>query len=144
MTVRRPPLAFALAAGVLALLMTATPALCNDAGKSPDLPGASPAEDAEPLTESPDSDQPAACLEIVGPWAWFTGDVKYFHADGTMDNGADQWSGTWTCTQTDTLNYVLDWNHGTYVDRLTMNSDGNRLSGGNQYGVEVWGERLAE
>ena len=128
------------------LILPAHPVLGEEAGKSPDLPATSPAEQAEPLLERPDL--PPACLEIVGQWSWFTGDVKHVHADGTMDNGGAEWTGAWTCALAadgdHALTFVLDWNNGTYIDRLTLSPDGARLSGGNQYGVEVWGERLAE
>lgn len=85
---------------------------------------------------------PGDCTWIVGEWSWFTGDVKTFAADHTMSDPTGEWTGTWACVDPQSGTVVLDWNQGAFVDHLALDMAGSRLSGENQFGTPVWGERL--
>lgn len=84
------------------------------------------------------------CSEIIGFWAWFTGGVVNINANNTHSTTNDSQgtiSGTWECTNVKG-NFVLNWENGTYIDTLTISEDGKSLSGTNQYGVAVSGNKL--
>ncbi len=77
---------------------------------------------------------------IVGRWKWFTKETKTFHADGSITK-----DGNWRCVNPGHLprKYVIVWSEGKFVDVMVLGNDGNRLSGRNDVGVEVFGDRLS-
>jgi hypothetical protein len=75
------------------------------------------------------------CTRIPGVWSWFTNGDAIFDRDGTLTQGA--LTGTWTCTN---RRVAIFWSHG-FVDRLTLSSDGNHLTGSNGI-IPVWGNRI--
>ena len=85
-------------------------------------------EEGTIVTEEPKS--------ITGKWKWFNGVIitidKYGNVMGS--NG-----GKGTLTTSINNNYVIKWTNG-YTDNLKLN--GNTLSGKNQNGTNVWGERI--
>jgi len=77
---------------------------------------------------------------IIGQWKWFTDETKTFHADGSITK-----DGTWRCVNPggNPRKYVIVWFEGKFVDIVVLGNDGNRLSGWNDEGVQVSGERLS-
>ena len=87
------------------------------------------------------------CAGIVGKWSWFTGGFVSFRASGSAVfqpdlNGAVTVQGAWTCDKR-TGNYMVNWSHG-FSDTLQLSGDGNRLSGRNQQGAAISGQRFAK
>lgn len=71
------------------------------------------------------------CRKLIGTWSWFIGPDVTFRPDGTATTALFQ--ATWTCRDS---HVVMTWNHG-FTDRLTISSDGTRMSGRNQHGAAV-------
>jgi hypothetical protein len=77
---------------------------------------------------------------IVGTWKWFTKGTRTFHTDGTVTP-----DGTWKCVNPGGLphKYVIVWGDGTWVDTMVLGKEEKHLSGHNQKGVPVSGDRLS-
>ena len=90
---------------------------------------------------------PTGCDGVLGRWRWSVGPVG-----GAVDFGANGSAGwyaqandpapaliaKWSCTGAHSV--LIEWPNG-YEDRLTLASDGHKLSGSNQIGVIVTGTR---
>jgi hypothetical protein len=89
--------------------------------------------------------QAEACQRVVGDWRWFIGGIAHFSADGKVEwraapGSPHALSATWTC-QPDTGDFTVTWQQGL-VDSLHLSPDGRALSGQNDKGVSVSGERV--
>jgi hypothetical protein len=75
---------------------------------------------------------------IVGTWAWVRGRTVTFHADGTYKQDPNG-GGKWECTSESPRKYVLKWDNGKLVDRLTLGMrDGHlKLDGTNNIGGHI-------
>jgi uncharacterized protein (DUF2147 family) len=76
---------------------------------------------------------------ICGKWKWISGAVHQFGPNGHIvgEKGC-----TWKRVETaKRQKYVVTWKTD-YVDTLFLSPDGNRLTGKNTDGGEVWGERI--
>ncbi len=91
----------------------------------PDRPAAAP---------KPNDGMTSLCGKMSGVWSWFTGGDVVIRSSGTASTGS--LTATWTCKSNQV---VMVWSHG-FTDRLTISSDGNRLSGSNGF-VTVSGHR---
>jgi hypothetical protein len=74
--------------------------------------------------------------EIVGCWQWANNATIIIKPDGTMIAGP--FTGLW---RGGNRSYTFTWPEP--VDTLAMSADGNRLTGGNQYGVPVTASRVS-
>jgi hypothetical protein len=72
---------------------------------------------------------------VVGEWRWFNGSSITIRPDGQI-TGTNNQRGRWNREAPG--RYVLNWEEG-WVDRVGL--EGNRLSGTNQQGMPVSGER---
>jgi hypothetical protein len=73
---------------------------------------------------------------ITGRWAWGTDRVVTIQEDGrfTVSKGE---GGKWNWTNADLGEFTMIWNSGGYVDKLTISSDGNNITGSNNKGHKV-------
>jgi hypothetical protein len=74
------------------------------------------------------------CGAIPGVWQWFTGETVYFDPNGFAHDGHP---GYWRCWGG---RVVIHWSQGA-VDRLVLSPRGDYLSGFNQSGTQIWGQR---
>jgi len=74
----------------------------------------------------------------IGRWRWFTGEIISIYSNGRAQSN---WGnhGNWR-QEGETV--VIVWENGKYIDRLRL--QGDRLSGRNQLGDKVWGNRIAK
>ncbi len=82
---------------------------------------------------------------IAGKWKWVEGQVLEIFANGTSKtwlNGNQINSGTWVCTDKGERRYTFRLDQGGWVDEVVLTSDCNTLSGKNQAGLELRGERI--
>jgi predicted Ser/Thr protein kinase len=77
---------------------------------------------------------------VVGRWNWIHDQIIELHANGTATNESEGTSGTWVLEKG---NYVFSWDGGKWIDTLTLSPDGESLSGRNQNGDKITGERIA-
>ena len=77
---------------------------------------------------------------VTGAWNWFNNVVVWFQLDGSC-SAANGFTCTWSVVDETTRHIVIIWNGGQYVDNLTLSADGNFLSGTNQFGHYVTGNR---
>ena len=87
-----------------------------------DVPANRPARKARAAA---DTANPGGCRSIIGTWAWFNNLAVVFKSDRTAvaTNGD---TSTWTCNGG---MYLVTWKSMGHTDRLTLSSDGRRLSG---------------
>lgn len=78
------------------------------------------------------------CDMIPGLWSWFVNGDVTFRAGGTLVQGPR--TGRWTCAGTDVS---IVWSHG-FTDDLTISADGQEMSGRNQVGMGVAGQRIGD
>jgi hypothetical protein len=96
------------------------------------LPGVSRA--APPIDADP----------IAGHWRWFNNKVYFFHPNGSIDQdkGGKIVRGLGAWRHVGPRNYVIDWRDVGWVDTLRLEHGGRFLSGHNQAGKPVTGDRL--
>jgi hypothetical protein len=75
------------------------------------------------------------CLGLVGVWSWSTGGETTIKPGGTLSKG--ELTGTWTCKGGQV---VIVWKHG-YVDQLSLSARDGHLTGKNQLGFTISGNR---
>lgn len=85
---------------------------------------------------------PNPCKGVAGRWDWFVGNNPAspevtIRPDGTLTHGDRK--GRWLCAE---QRFVLVWDHG-FTDVLSLSMDGGRLSGKNNVGASVSGEKIA-
>lgn len=80
---------------------------------------------------------PSNCPSLAGTWSWFTNGDVVFRADGTAEQ-TNGFTARWSCAGG---MYTVSWNSIPATDRLTLSSDGTRLSGTNNWGLTVTGMR---
>jgi hypothetical protein len=76
------------------------------------------------------------CQRIIGTWTWFFGTTTVFSSGGSASNSSGLTS-TWRCAGGVV---VALWSHGI-TDRITISSDGNRLSVSSSNGITWAGAR---
>ena len=76
----------------------------------------------------------------VGLWHWFIGPDVAIKEDGTAD--LDTGHGHWTWTDKERREFRITWDTSKFVDNLTLSPDGLRISGKNNQGVSVTGDRI--
>lgn len=76
------------------------------------------------------------CNSIPGLWSWFVNGNVTFYPDGSLVQGS--LTGSWACTEG--LVRIV-WSHG-YTDDLAVSSDGRHMSGQNQNGNHVTGDKI--
>lgn len=84
------------------------------------------------------------CRSVVGEWQWFNGGRVTFYEDGSVTGRHPLVSdnhGRWECHEPDKRRFILRWEQGGWVNRLTLSRDGDRLAGYNQEGEPVSGRR---
>ncbi|QJE96620.1 protein kinase domain-containing protein [Luteolibacter luteus] len=77
---------------------------------------------------------------VVGRWKWIHDEVIDVRADGTVTNEINSMKGTWSL---DKGKYVFTWDGGNWVDTLMLSPDGEALTGKNQNGDTISGDRMA-
>jgi hypothetical protein len=104
---------------------------------SPPSAPASPQRHIPPVSHAPEP-APTGCSAMMGRWSWNNGggDTE-INPGGTLSRNGQAGAGSWSCN--DGV-IVLVWSVG-WVDKLTLSSDGKRLSGNNQFGIPVSGDR---
>jgi len=80
-----------------------------------------------------------SCGAIAGTWQWVNNRDVIIRTNGSMQAADGSIGGHWKCEEGV---YILSWNHG-YADRLTLSSDGRRLSGANNMGFAITATRRA-
>ena len=86
--------------------------------------------------------QPIINNNIIGKWKWFDGGTVIINKNGTVTSKYGN-NGKWKAIQTKTgIKYIINWNKGLYIDTLTLS--GNMLKGKNQYGTNVWGQKIGK
>lgn len=93
-----------------------------------------------------DATDQSGCGDVTGTWKWALGGTVQFRPGGSAiwhptSGQGDGVQATWRCDPHDGT-FVLDWAHG-FTDRLTLSSDGERLAGTNQNGLQIEGYREA-
>lgn len=67
-----------------------------------------------------------------------------FYADGTV-TGEHRIlpgnNGSWECADPAKRRFIIKWNQGGWINKLTLSGDGKRLDGTNQEGSAVSGRR---
>jgi hypothetical protein len=81
----------------------------------------------------------AACNAVQGDWSWFTGYVVSLKANHTILYG-DRPAGTWECINSSRNSARLKWSSG-FIDSISVSNDGEKISGVNNIGVKVSGNR---
>jgi len=77
---------------------------------------------------------------IVGQWKWFNNVIVTIYPDNSV-KGSNGGVGFLSQNhKSGQVIYVIDWNNGQYIDRLTLKGD--VLDGNNQNGTHVWGKRI--
>ena len=71
------------------------------------------------------------CSNLAGVWGWYNNVEVVIRADGSM-SASNGDSGTWTCTAGQV---VLNWRIAQ--DRVSLSSDGKRLTGSNVLGMAI-------
>jgi hypothetical protein len=89
--------------------------------------------DTIPSSQESLQPDPSRCAAVIGKWSGFKGGVVEISSDGTLQADGARGVGRWYCRDSVA---VLIWQAGR-VDRLTLKSDGRRLSGVNQAGSAV-------
>ncbi len=77
---------------------------------------------------------------VTGAWDWFNNVVVLLNADGT-GTAANGFTCTWQVIDPEMRQIQINWNNGQFIDTLTLSADDNHLSGSNQYGHPVTGNR---
>ena len=77
---------------------------------------------------------------VVGRWKWIRNEIIEARADGSAVNEVNGKEGTWALEKG---SYVFSWDNGDWVDTLTLSPDGEMLTGRNQNGNTITGERIA-
>lgn len=90
----------------------------------------------EPVTTAAAAATPSR--SFVGCWRYSTGAIIHILADGTIEGAA--LPGTWKPAGDDRM--LITW--PVFVDRITMNNDGSRLRGLNNYNLPARAEREGE
>ncbi|MCH8976209.1 MAG: protein kinase [Proteobacteria bacterium] len=84
------------------------------------------------------------CQRVLGEWLWFNGGLTTFYADGTV-TGEHRIlpgnNGSWECADPAKRRFIIKWNQGGWINKLTLSGDGKRLDGTNQEGSAVSGRR---
>lgn len=75
---------------------------------------------------------------ILGKWSWFNGDLHTFLPEGKV---AGDPNSTWTLLDKDRKLYRIIWG-GRWIDTVTMSADGRGLTGTNQDGTRITGNRI--
>lgn len=84
------------------------------------------------------------CQRILGEWLWFNGGLTTFFADGTVTGKHHVLpgnNGSWECADPTKRRFIIKWNQGGWINKLTLSGDGKRLDGTNQEGSAVSGRR---
>jgi len=103
-----------------------------------EVPGQAPAPPAAPPAAPPSPGAPrSAAGDIVGCWRWANNVTVPIRADGSMTAGPFQ--GRWQRTGDRAFGFT--WPEP--VDTLVLSPDGQRLQGGNNYGVPVVATRTS-
>jgi hypothetical protein len=86
----------------------------------------------------------AGSYGLVGTWRWFdmVPSTVVVNSDGTWSaiSSNDTWSGTWRAAMGSFGTYTMTASD-VPKDKLTLASDGSRLSGADQYGIAISGVR---
>jgi hypothetical protein len=82
------------------------------------------------------SAQGSLCYAMPGVWLWFDNSNVSFYPNG-FARGGD--TAHWRCSG---RQVVIHWSRG-WTDRLVLSPYGNYLSGFNQAGTPIWGQRKA-
>lgn len=79
---------------------------------------------------------------IVGDWKWFTGTVVSFTQKGEAINSSGH-RGKWERAQgrNGEYKYTVNWQNGQFIDSIEMSKDRKMLSGTNQNGGNITGDR---
>lgn len=77
------------------------------------------------------------CEMIPGTWSWFVNGDVTFSEDGTLTQG--DLTGMWTC-ENDTRHIIIVWSHG-FTDEMILSEDGTKMTGTNNTGNLVSGEK---
>jgi hypothetical protein len=82
---------------------------------------------------------------IVGTWRWFNSSLVTCRDDGSCESSNNS-RGTWKkiSSQSKDNNYEFKWDGGAYVDNVTLSTDGKKLTGKNQMGMEITGDRVEQ
>jgi hypothetical protein len=80
--------------------------------------------------------QGSLCTAVPGVWLWFDNSYVSFYPNG-LARGGD--IAHWRCSG---RQVVIHWSRG-WTDRLVLSSNGDYLSGFNQAGSRIWGQRKA-
>jgi hypothetical protein len=78
----------------------------------------------------------------VGLWHWFIGPDVSIKEDGTAD--LETGHGHWNWTDKERREFRIVWDASKFVDSLTLSPDGLHVSGKNNQGVTVTGERIKQ
>jgi hypothetical protein len=76
----------------------------------------------------------------VGVWHWFVGPDITIKEDGTAELETDH--GRWAWTDKKRRGFQISWENKNVVDSLILSPDGRRVSGSNNRGTRVTGERI--
>ena len=80
----------------------------------------------------------AGCDAGVGDWKWFNGGVATIQKNQTLLRDG-KLAGKWECSDAGRGVLTLRWDAG-FVDVVSVSGD--RLSGKNKQGVNIWGTRV--
>jgi hypothetical protein len=75
---------------------------------------------------------------ILGKWSWFNGDVHTFLPEGKI---AGDPNNNWTLLDSDKNLYRIVWG-GKWIDTVTISPDGRTLTGTNQVGTRITGNKI--
>lgn len=83
---------------------------------------------------------------ILGRWQWIEDQIVDCRADGTFVVTPSNRKGTWeVADEKDGIRkYLIIWDEGKFVDKLTISKDQNSLKGENQEKKEIQAVRIAE
>ncbi len=77
------------------------------------------------------------CNRFIGSWKWFSGFTVQISGDYSFSTSGN--NGTWRCLPGGKIE--MRWRKGGWIDTLSINPDGNSLSGRNQHGGPVSANR---
>jgi len=82
---------------------------------------------------------------ISGRWNWVSGQQLEIFTDGTLKvwlNGSQINTAAWECTDKNTRSYTFHHQQGGWVDNVILSGDFNTLTGKNQQGSSLSGNRI--
>ena len=81
---------------------------------------------------------------VPGRWVWLSTEIVTVRPDGTAFNDTQKVEGTWKPKGFGGTNYEFSWDDGKWIDQVSVNESGMKISGSNQKGDNIFAWKIVQ